>query len=394
MLKEWHKILGHTNKADVLKFEAVVDDMKITSKDDFERPSCIVSKQVVSCNRTSDERASAPMEFLHRDVAGPIEPTANDGFRYAINFVDDFTGACFVYFLKQKCDATRALKKFLCDIAPYGKLKRMRSDNGGEYISEKFENVLIQHQVRHEFSAPHSPHQNGTAERNWHTIFEIARGMLIESKLPKFLWTYAVMAAAHIRNRMYCQRIKETPYRLLTGKKLIVRKLHVFGSVCYANVHQKKKLEPRSRKGFFVGYDKYSPSYLVYFPESKSIMKNITVNFTENFDSDVFATDMNNHTLDADLVSMENPCQNIYTNFDTPFDTFIRFHDESSLNRGKTQQDNSEDSHQVTQANNAVISNDMEVVEFEEDNVEVITREDGKLPLCEYPDSEKIYIEE
>ena len=122
---------------------------------------------------------------------------------------------------------------------------------------------------------PTHPHQNGTAERNWRTIFEIARGMLIESKLPKFLWTYAVMAAAHIRNRMYCQRIKETPYRLLTGKKPIVRKLHAFGSVCYANVHQKKKLEPKSRKGFFVGYDKYSPSYLVYFPESKSITKNV-----------------------------------------------------------------------------------------------------------------------
>ena len=38
-LKEWHKILGHTNKADVLKLEAVVDDMKITSKDDFECPT-------------------------------------------------------------------------------------------------------------------------------------------------------------------------------------------------------------------------------------------------------------------------------------------------------------------------------------------------------------------
>ena len=97
---------------------------------------------------------------------------------------------------------------------------------------------------------------------------------------------------------------------------------------------------------------------------------------------------MNNHTLDADLVSMENPCPNIYTNFDTPFDTFIRFHDESSLNQGKTQQDNSEDSHQVTQANNAVISNDMEVEEFEEENVEVITREDGILAFREYPDSE------
>ena len=41
---------------------------------------------------------------------------------YVINFVDDYSGICSVYFLKQKSDAVRALKKFLCDVAPYGKV--------------------------------------------------------------------------------------------------------------------------------------------------------------------------------------------------------------------------------------------------------------------------------
>ena len=172
-----------------------------------------------------------------------------------------------MYFLQQKSDAVKALKKFIADVAPYGKVKhlcRLRSDNGGEYISQAFEEVLIENKIRHEFSAPYTPHQNGTAERNWRSLFEMARAMLIESNQPKFLWTYAVMAAAHIRNRMYCQRTKDTPYHMLTGKQPDMRKLHVFGSICYANNHQKTKLDPRSKKGVFVGYDKYSPSYLVY----------------------------------------------------------------------------------------------------------------------------------
>ena len=126
----------------------------------------------------------------------------------------------------------------------------------------------MQNKIRHEFCAPYSPHQNGTAERNWRTLFDMARSMMIESGIPRNLWTYAVMAAAHVRNRMFSQRIQDTPYRLLTGKEPSISKLHRFGSVCFAYAQQKKKLDPRCTKGLFVGYDKYSPAYLVYCDNS------------------------------------------------------------------------------------------------------------------------------
>ena len=60
----------------------------------------------------------------------------------------------------------------------------------------------------------------------------------------------------------------------------------MFGSVCYANVHIKKKLDARSKKGYFIGYDKYSPSYLIYFPDTKKISKNATVTFTDKLNSE------------------------------------------------------------------------------------------------------------
>ena len=249
---------------------------------------------------------------------------AKGNFRYVINFVDDFTGTCFVYFLKQKSDATTALEKFLCDIAPYGKVNyvttRFRTDNGGEYIAKDFEKTLIANNIRHEFSAPYSPHQNGTAERNWRSLFEIARGMIIGSDLPQSLWTYAVMAATHIRNRMYCQRIKDTPYHLLTGKKPNISKLHVFGSVCFAYCHDdKKKLDPRSRRGIFVGYDKYSPSYLIFSPDTKKVMKYGTVKFTERFENDINISPI--QTYSSNLLPTCN------TN---PFDELISFYNNAS----------------------------------------------------------------
>ena len=240
-MEEWHHILGHVNEKDIIKLEKAVDDMKISNKNNFSCDTCPLSKQVVHRNREPDERSNKPLQFIHSDLAGPITPLTKEGFRYVINFVDDFTGACFIYLLRDKSDATTALEKFLCDIAPYGKIEyvvtRFRSDNGGEFTANSFKEILIKNKIRHEFSAPHSPHQNGTAERNWRTIFEMARGMLIESKLPQSLWAYAVMAATHVRNRMYSERIHDTPYHLLTGNKPSISKIHTFGSVCFAYIH-------------------------------------------------------------------------------------------------------------------------------------------------------------
>ena len=255
-LEVWHRIMGHCNKDDVLNQEKVVNGMKITSKNNFNCESCILGKQVNHFNRKPDERAESPMEFVHTDLCGPISPVAREGFRYAIAFVDDYSGATFVYFLKQKSDAAKAMLKFLADCAPYGKIKKLRDDSGGEFISKEFGDILITNQIKHESSAPYSPHQNGTVERGWRTLFEMARCLLIEANLPRYLWTYAVMAAAYTRNRCYIQRHQQTPYFKLTGKTPNISNMHIFGTICYSHNHKTKKLDPRSTKGIFLGYDK------------------------------------------------------------------------------------------------------------------------------------------
>ena len=80
---------------------------------------------------------------------------------------------------------------------------------------------------------------------------------------------------------IFSQRIKDTPYGLITGIKPNVAKLQIFGSVCYSFVQSPKKLDARSKKGIFVGYDRDSPSYLVYDPETRAVSKNRLVKFTD-----------------------------------------------------------------------------------------------------------------
>ena len=111
----WHKVLGHINVADLLKTEEVVEGMKFSNKKEFDCSTCVVSKQTVTRNHEADERATEPMEFVHTDLNGPVSPVAKDGFRYAINFVDDYSGVSYVYFLKQKSDAVGALHKVMSD---------------------------------------------------------------------------------------------------------------------------------------------------------------------------------------------------------------------------------------------------------------------------------------
>jgi len=223
-IQTWHEILGHCNYDDILKLQNVVEGMKIrgkTDRPDQECEVCIQGKFAQTRNRNPDRRAKAPLQMVHTDLAGPVATESIDGYKYVQSFIDDYSSAVFVYFLKMKSDTVQATEKFLADTAPYGKVKCIRSHNGTEFTCRDFQTLLRKNGIRHETSAPYSPHQNGTAERSWRTLFEMGRCMLIESQLPKQLWNYAVQTAAIVHNRCFNRRTGQTPYQMLTDKKPI-----------------------------------------------------------------------------------------------------------------------------------------------------------------------------
>ncbi|KAK3881424.1 hypothetical protein Pcinc_014144 [Petrolisthes cinctipes] len=232
-------------------------------------------------NREPDEKATEKLELIHCDLAGPIDPPARERFKYAITSVDDYSGVIMVYFLKHKSDTVAATERFLADSAPYGHDKKIRTDNGTEFTSAEFRSLLVKNCIKHEFSAPYSPHQNGTAERSWRTLFEMARCMLLGAKLPKKLWKYALRTAAYIRNRCYNPRTGKTPFEIMTGEKPNLKYMKIFGSLCYAYVQEKKKLDARCERGVFVGYDNQSPAYLVYLPEQDNLKRVRCVKFSQ-----------------------------------------------------------------------------------------------------------------
>ena len=92
---------------------------------------------------------------------------------------------------KVKTFVRRAQKEFGLPI------KKMRSDNGTEFKNTQVEEFLDEEGIKHEFSTPYTPQQNGVVERKNHTLIDMARTMLDEYKTPDLFWCEAVNTACH-----------------------------------------------------------------------------------------------------------------------------------------------------------------------------------------------------
>ena len=131
----------------------------------------------------------------------------------------------------------------------------LRSDNGGEYISSKFQNFCKNNSIAQQFTSPYSPHQNGIAERYWRMVFDNARALLLSSKLTEFFWVRAVDTVVYTRNRVITSAINDdqTPYEMFYGKQPSVHHLKVFGCLCISKIktHQRKLL-PKGKRQFLL----------------------------------------------------------------------------------------------------------------------------------------------
>ena len=99
--------------------------------------------------------------------------------------------------------------------------------------------------IKHEFSTPYTPQQNGVVERKNRTLIDMARTMLDEYKTSDIFWCEAINTACHAIICLYLhKKLKKTSYELLTGNKPKVSYFRVFGCKCF--ILNKKK--PKTSK--------------------------------------------------------------------------------------------------------------------------------------------------
>ena len=143
------------------------------------------------------------------------------------------------------------------------KIKFLRSDRRGEYLSYEFGLHLKQWGTVSQLTPPGTPQRNSVSKRRNRTLLDMVRSMMYLTDLPLSFWVYALEIAAFTLNRAPYKSVETTPYELWFGKKHKLSFLKVWGCDAYVKTFHPDKFKPKSEKCVFIGYPKESWVHLL-----------------------------------------------------------------------------------------------------------------------------------
>ena len=127
--------------------------------------------------RLEQQVTTKVLELLHMDLMGPMQVESIGGKRYVFFVVDDFSRFTWVNLIREKSDTFYVFKDLCTHLQREkdGSIVRIRSDHGTEFENTKFNEYCVGEGIKHEFSSPITPQQNGVVERKNITLQESAR---------------------------------------------------------------------------------------------------------------------------------------------------------------------------------------------------------------------------
>lgn len=259
-LNQWHTRLGHLGIQNVQKLA------NMSSGIDLTRPiqnttlceSCAIAQTQSEPHNNPIKPGRYPNDLIHSDVCGPLPEF--QGHRYFVTFLCDKTKLSTIYLLGAKSGVFQAFQAFQKQ-AEHGQnvITRLRSDGGGEYDNDIFDQHRREHGITWEATVPGTPEQNGAAERLNQTLLRKASTMLKDLALDKKWWIELIKTANYLRNRSPVANLNVTPYEASTGIKPQLGHLKTIGTTGYAMLRKPstgwKKFEDRSIKCLLIGYD-------------------------------------------------------------------------------------------------------------------------------------------
>ncbi|KAG7553143.1 Integrase catalytic core [Arabidopsis thaliana x Arabidopsis arenosa] len=278
-LELWYKRLGHMNVQTLIKIvnAGVVRGVpKLADKLESVCSVCSKGKQIkVNYKKVPEIETKKVLELIHIDLMGPVQMESINGKKYILVLVDDFSRYTWVQFLREKSEAVESFKILALQLQnEKGRIIQIRSDHGREFQNEIFEQFCQTQGIRHQYSAPRTPQQNGIVEQKNRTLQKMARAMIHGNNISQGFWVEAVSTACYIVNRVYVKPgTKTTSYKIWKGKNPNLSHFRVFGCVCYIlneNEHF-GKFDSRSDEGIFLGYSTNSSAYRVYNKRTKVI---------------------------------------------------------------------------------------------------------------------------
>ncbi|GJW38288.1 reverse transcriptase domain-containing protein [Tanacetum coccineum] len=190
----WHCHLAHISKKRIEKLQQE-GLLKSTNDESFDQCiSCLSGKMTRKSFPHRPERATDPLGIIHTDVCGPLRHVSRQGASYFITFTDDYSRYGYVYLLKHKHEVFETFKVFKNEVEnQLGKtIKAIRSDRGGEYISQEFKDYLKACGIVQQLTLLYTPQHNGVSEKR-------------------------NQSAIRILNMVPTKKVDKTPYELCSG---------------------------------------------------------------------------------------------------------------------------------------------------------------------------------
>ena len=165
----WHQRFGHIAKNALRQAPFHVNGLPtvVAPIDASPCKGCALGKMHDRSYPASGKRATRPLGLVHTDLVGPMPTESQTCARYVLTFVDDFSGYALVAFICNK-DATSQHFKAMVSWAETftgHSLTSVHSDRGGEFMAGELQSFFRSRGVTHQTSVPHTPQQNGRAER-------------------------------------------------------------------------------------------------------------------------------------------------------------------------------------------------------------------------------------
>ena len=232
----WHRRLGHAHYR-IIQHLSSIKEITINKSLQSACEACRLGK-------------SSKLPFV--ESVFHASRLSGQGFRYYVVFIDNFSRFSWLYPLKLKSDVLSKFKIFQQQYENWfnQRISIFQSDGGREFVNQEFSSHLMKCGIKHYLSCPHTPEQNGLAERKHRHITELKMSMMFQGHLPPTLWVGAFLTANFIINLLPSSVHNKAmiPYEQIRGRAPDYSSIRVLGCVCYPYLkpYSHHKFDPKS----------------------------------------------------------------------------------------------------------------------------------------------------
>jgi hypothetical protein len=155
-----------------------------------------------------------PMETLNIDTIGPV-PKDNLGNTYILVIIDCFSKFIELYAVPDTT-ALHAARCFLNHLGRYGAPRRIRTDNGSQFVDTMVDELIEMIGSEHQLTLAYSSEENAIVERANKEVMRYIRAILLDKRVIGE-WSIYLPMVQRIMNASVHSALQMSPAQIIFG---------------------------------------------------------------------------------------------------------------------------------------------------------------------------------